>query len=68
MFALRRRYGLLTVTMHDQTLNVAGNTVAINKLAESLTNFFDEDSEIQDAIFNWTTTKGMMYLMRLVVH
>jgi hypothetical protein len=40
--------GLLTVTMHDQTLNVAGNTVAINKLAESLTNFFDEDSEIQE--------------------
>ena len=31
-----------------QTLNVAGNTVAINKLSESLANFFDEDSEIKE--------------------
>ena len=40
--------GLLTVTLHDQTLNIAGNYVAINKLADSLIDFFDEDSEIQD--------------------
>ncbi|QPB85761.1 hypothetical protein CWC22_022410 [Pseudoalteromonas rubra] len=40
--------GLLTVGIDGQVLNVAGNAVAIKKLACSLINFFDEDTEVEE--------------------
>lgn len=38
----------LTVEINDSSLKLSGTRLAFNKLADSLINFFDDDSEIGD--------------------
>lgn len=38
----------LTVTIDECNLNLTGTKVALNKLGDSLTNFFDDNSSIEE--------------------